>query len=185
MNPQQPDPRLPSPRRLIQLLEEAGWRQVSGRGDQYLRLAPQGQELDPRRQSLLVPLNPEAPDFPELMREAVDALQRLPGDSTASTLLSRLTTSPTDQFAFAKETSAPRGWIQWDQGHAVESRYALTVDMWTTSDVARALGVSESTVRAYHSRGEMPPADGRLGRTPWWREATVREWMHKRSPRTR
>lgn len=119
MNPEQPDPRLPSPRRLIQLLEEAGWRQVSGRGDQYLRLAPQGQELDPRRQSLLVPLNPEAPDFPELMREAVDALQRLPGDSTASTLLSRLTTSPTDQFAFAKETSAPRGWIQWDQGESL------------------------------------------------------------------
>lgn len=119
MTSQQPDRALPSPRRLIQLLEEAGWQQVSGRGDHYRRFAPQSDELGPRRRSLLVPLEPEAPDFPELMQEAVDALRRLPSDSAAFTLLSRLTTSPTDQFAFAKETAAPKGWIQWDEGESL------------------------------------------------------------------
>lgn len=107
----QPDAVLPSPRRLIQLLEEAGWRQVSRSGDHYLRLAPQTDELGPRRQSLLVPLEPDAPDFPELMHEAMQALHSLPGDSTAFTLLSRLTSSPTDQFAFAKETGSSQSGV--------------------------------------------------------------------------
>lgn len=115
---QQPESALPSPRRLIQLLEESGWQQISSRGDLYLRFVPPGDELG-RRRSLVVPLETEAPDFPELMRDAVDALRRLPSDSAAFTMLSRLTTSPTDQFAFAKETAAPKGWIQWEEGESL------------------------------------------------------------------
>lgn len=118
MTSQQPDSALPTPRRLIQLLEESGWEQISSRGDLYLRFLPPGDELG-RRRSLVVPLETEAPDFPELMREAVDALRALPSDSAAFTMLSRLTTSPTDQFAFAKETAAPKGWIQWDEGESL------------------------------------------------------------------
>ena len=110
---------LPSPRRLVKLLIESGWEQVGGRADVYVRFLPPGDELGPRRRSLLVPLEVEAPDFPELMRDAVDALRRLPSDSAAFTLISRLTTSPTDQFAFAKETAAPKGWIQWGDGESL------------------------------------------------------------------
>lgn len=51
-----------------------------------------------------------------------------------------------------------------------------TVTAWTTADVAEYLGIGESTVRAYAARGRMPAPDGRLGRTPWWRPATIREW---------
>ncbi|WP_322938040.1 hypothetical protein [Nocardioides bizhenqiangii] len=119
MTSQQPESALPSPRRLIQLLRDSGWQQVSSRGDLYIRFRPPGDELGPRMRSLLVPLETEAPDFPELMRDAVDVLRNLPSDSAAFTLLSRLTTSPTDQFAFAKETAAPKGWIQWEEGETL------------------------------------------------------------------
>lgn len=115
----QSDSALPSPQRLTQLLLDSGWEQISGRGDLYLRFRPPGDELGHRRRSLVVPLKTDAPDFPELMRDAMDALRRLPSDSAAFTLISRLTTSPTDQFAFAKETAAPKGWIQWDQGESL------------------------------------------------------------------
>lgn len=119
MTSQQPDSALPSPQRLTQWLRESGWETVSGRGDLYLRFVPPRSELGPNRKSLLVPLDEEAPDFAELMKDAVDALRVLPSGSAVSTLLSRLTTSPTDQFAFAKETVAPQGWIRWDEGESL------------------------------------------------------------------
>lgn len=112
---------LPSPRRLVHLLREAGWKQIGGRANAYLRFAPPNEERHPRGSSLLVPLQEEAPDFPELMQEAVRALRDFPNDSAVYTLLSRLTTSPTDQFAFAKETAAPKGWIRWDEGESLIS----------------------------------------------------------------
>lgn len=71
---------LPSPRRLIQLLRESGWEQISSRGDLYLRFLPPGDELGPRRRSLVVPLETEAPDFPELMQDAVNALRAYLGE---------------------------------------------------------------------------------------------------------
>lgn len=49
-------------------------------------------------------------------------------------------------------------------------------DRWTTADVAAYLDVKESTVRGYAARGQMPAPDGRLGRTPWWRPATIKTW---------
>lgn len=119
MTSQQPDPALPSPRRLVQLLRESGWEQISSRGSLYLRFMPPADELGPRRRSLVVPLEAEAPDYVEVMRDAVEALRHLPSDSAAFTLLSRLTADPTDQFSFAKETAAPKGWIQWDQGESL------------------------------------------------------------------
>lgn len=49
-------------------------------------------------------------------------------------------------------------------------------DPWTVTEVAEHLGVAASTVRAYTARGQMPPPDGRLGRTPWWLAGTIRAW---------
>lgn len=49
-------------------------------------------------------------------------------------------------------------------------------DPWTVGDVADYLDVRTSTVRAYVARGQMPAPDGRIGRTPWWRAATIRGW---------
>lgn len=52
----------------------------------------------------------------------------------------------------------------------------MSAEQWTVADVAAHLEVAESTVRAYLARGQMPAPDGRLGRTPWWRPATIRGW---------
>lgn len=112
---------LPDPTRLVQLLEEAGWRRTGGRDGVYSRFRPPEAEFGFKQRSLLIPLDTSAPEFDEVMQEALSYLRFLPSDSAAYTLLSRLTTSPTDQFAFAKETSAPKGWIQWEEGESLIS----------------------------------------------------------------
>lgn len=52
-----------------------------------------------------------------------------------------------------------------------------------TSAVARMLGVKAATVRAYRQRGVLPPPDGVAGQSPWWWEATIREWVPTRPGR--
>ena len=47
---------------------------------------------------------------------------------------------------------------------------------WSVGDVAAYLNVKPRTVTAYHARGQMPPADGRVGRSPWWKPETIRAW---------
>lgn len=37
-----------------------------------------------------------------------------------------------------------------------------------------------STVRAYLSRGQMPPADGHFEGPPWWRPETIKRWRETR-----
>jgi predicted DNA-binding transcriptional regulator AlpA len=59
--------------------------------------------------------------------------------------------------------------------------------MNTLSEVARIVGLPITTVSAYRSRGRMPEPDVTYGRTPLWSDATVQEWIEKRSghPRTK
>lgn len=52
----------------------------------------------------------------------------------------------------------------------------MTDEQWTVADVAAYWRISPGTVRGYLSRGHMPPADGYLGRTPWWRPETIEGW---------
>ena len=47
----------------------------------------------------------------------------------------------------------------------------------TTVDVAARLGLAASTVRAYHSRDQMPPASGHVGRTPYWTPEDIEPWI--------
>lgn len=123
--------------RLVRLLEEEHWVRTGGREGAYVRYAPpevahlssepstEGQSdrferytLPPTRRTVVVPLDPSAPDYRELLVDAVNAVRVL-RPSDAYTLLSRLSASPTDQLSFAKETRAPKGWIQWDQGETL------------------------------------------------------------------
>ena len=53
------------------------------------------------------------------------------------------------------------------------------IPQWSVAEVATYLGVRPSTVTAYRSRGQMPQPDGRVGRSPWWRPATIRAWRPK------
>lgn len=120
---------------LASMLEEAGWSKVGGRKGLYSRYAyvensgvlhraEGATERDPLtnpapRRSILVPLDASAPEYRELLLDALETLRRLPSPSTGDTWLNRLTTSPTDQFSFAKETGGPRGWIQWGDGESL------------------------------------------------------------------
>jgi hypothetical protein len=44
---------------------------------------------------------------------------------------------------------------------------------WTTLEVAEHCGISRESVRAYVSRGILPPPDAKVGRTPTWRPETI------------
>lgn len=41
-------------------------------------------------------------------------------------------------------------------------------------------GLARQTIHQYHSEGLMPPADGRVGRSPWWYKATIDQWVKER-----
>lgn len=48
--------------------------------------------------------------------------------------------------------------------------------LWTIPDVAEHLGISQSTVRAYLARDQMPAPDMNLGNKPVWLESKIRAW---------
>ena len=51
----------------------------------------------------------------------------------------------------------------------------------TVAQAASLAGVRPSTWRSYVAREQAPRPDGQFdGRTPWWHEETVREWMEER-----
>ena len=50
----------------------------------------------------------------------------------------------------------------------------------SVGEIADALGIKPTTVSNYATRGYMPTPDGYVGRTPWWWESTVREWVSNR-----
>jgi hypothetical protein len=52
---------------------------------------------------------------------------------------------------------------------------------YTTSDIAEAVGVRPSTIRAYHSRGQMPPPTGHVGATPYWEPKDIEPWIKERN----
>jgi Helix-turn-helix domain len=71
---------------------------------------------------------------------------------------------------------------RYDIGHNSDSsspKIALG-DWWTTSEVARFLGIAESTVRAYAARHKMPEPDAYVGATKLWRQQTIIEWAANR-----
>lgn len=60
------------------------------------------------------------------------------------------------------------------------SMAAVVHNSYTTEDVAAALGIAPSTVRAYGTRGQMPAPTGRLGRTPYWNPEDIEPWIEAR-----
>jgi predicted DNA-binding transcriptional regulator AlpA len=57
---------------------------------------------------------------------------------------------------------------------------AATTDQLTARDVAELAGVQVSTIAAHRKRGTIPPPDGRLGDTYWWRHSTIEAWLSTR-----
>lgn len=111
-----PSPRTVNAERLTLLLEEAGWRLVGGRRGIYNRFAPPGSGSD-FSGSLVVPLDPSAPEYVELMDAALSLLSSSQyRDMWHRNISPRLSGESTDEFRFRKETKAPSGLIAWKQG---------------------------------------------------------------------
>lgn len=48
--------------------------------------------------------------------------------------------------------------------------------LMTVTEIAAELGLSPSTLTAYRARGRMPEPDEQYGRTPLWKQETIRRW---------
>lgn len=46
--------------------------------------------------------------------------------------------------------------------------------------VAEVLEVTLGYARKLHHTGQLPPPDGRAGRSPWWRRSTIEAWLATR-----
>lgn len=55
---------------------------------------------------------------------------------------------------------------------------------WTTTDVARYLGVSVATVSSYRGRRQMPAPLGKIGSSHVWTPASIMSWQDDR-PKSR
>lgn len=53
-------------------------------------------------------------------------------------------------------------------------------ELLDTDGVAQLLNIKPTTVRWYHKRGFMPPADRKFGRALVWERTTIEEWDNKR-----
>ena len=51
------------------------------------------------------------------------------------------------------------------------------------AEVARRCQVTPDTIRSYHKRQEMPPADTYFGRSPVWKQSTIERWQSEREKR--
>lgn len=117
------------PRRLVRILADAGWVASGGRTGLYARMAPPVEgALGARQPTVVIPLNQTAPDFSVLIDEALNTLRSMRGPSAGVGIVNRITSSPSDEFSFVKETAAPAGWINWGQGEGlITSARALLV----------------------------------------------------------
>jgi hypothetical protein len=136
------DPGSVNSERLIRFLEDARWKRTGGRDGLYARYSPPNEELGVGRTSLLIPLDQHAPDYRDLLRDALDTLRRLPHDVAAFALPTRLASAPTDEFSFSKKTTAPEGWISWDEGESLiaSARSLLVVGAKSVRERRRYFG---------------------------------------------
>lgn len=74
----------------------------------------------------------------------------------------------------------------WEEHDRVVGLWAPELHPDTLLDVAgvaRLLGVSEATVRAYRSRGLLPEPCGHLMGSPWWTRPVITRWQQTRPGR--
>jgi hypothetical protein len=107
------DPILIDPERLKLVLQESGWKIAGQRANIYVRLLPPEEE----KQTVLVPLDRQAPEYIEAMRAALAHIAHfVTRDSWMSNVSARLITEPADSFRFRAESAAPSGLISWNHG---------------------------------------------------------------------
>lgn len=110
--------------RLIRTLASTGWVPLGGQQDLYQRWTLSGSGID----KILVPLDPERPDYTDLLHDAWMSLSRLASRaSEAGAALAALTRAPGDEVRFRKEALTIRGAVAWNDGEdlILSARHAL------------------------------------------------------------
>lgn len=103
-----------TPDRLARGLREAGWRVAGERRDVYQRLVPPGS--DPRRDhAILIPLDSTAPEYGELMNDAMAELVRY-RDVWSSIAGAQAASGAADAVMARSAAEAPAGMIDWRAG---------------------------------------------------------------------
>jgi hypothetical protein len=105
------------PEQFALLLSEYGWQVIGGREGLYSRWVGPEEEPSPS-DSLVLPLNREAPDYSDLVLQALAQLGRLADERRlfASHVLSALAPGPGDEIRFRKETLTTFGAVPWSVG---------------------------------------------------------------------
>lgn len=121
------------PNKLALILGEVGWTLVGGREGAYGRFSPPSGAASSN--SLLVPLDEEAPEFSFLMEAALRQLSE-DRDLWSRTLSPRLVVNIADEFKFRRESPAPSGMISWRSGEQLISSARRTLLAGAKSYVA-------------------------------------------------
>jgi predicted DNA-binding transcriptional regulator AlpA len=50
----------------------------------------------------------------------------------------------------------------------------------TSADLAKLLGIKQTSVHRYRVRGDIPQPDEYVGRTPLWKQETIDQWVENR-----
>jgi hypothetical protein len=99
--------------RLALILRESGWTASGQRAGTYVRMQPP-EECD---HTVLIPLDPSAPEYLETMRAALADIRHLAAQGMwASNVSARLAVEPSDSFRFRVEGAASSGLISWSRG---------------------------------------------------------------------
>lgn len=59
----------------------------------------------------------------------------------------------------------------------------MTARYLGAADIARLLGVSAGTIRAYIAQGRLPPPDATIGTVRGWTRRTIDDWQRNRPGR--
>jgi len=133
------DPVLVDPERLRLVLQESGWRIAGQRANIYVRLLPPEED----KQSILVPLDRQAPEYIDVMRAALVQIgQFITRESLMSNVSARLITDPADSFEFRAESPMTSGLISWTHGERLirSSRRILTAGAKTRMEHLKYFG---------------------------------------------
>ncbi len=61
---------------------------------------------------------------------------------------------------------------------------AMGASMLRLSDVAKLLGIGDSTAKHWRAEGKLPPADFAMGGIVRWRASTIERWIVSNRERT-
>ncbi len=115
--------------RLRARLEHVGWQVVGRRPGSYERLRDPDTGI-----SLVIPLNPSAPDYADLMAGALNVLRTRYAEVWVRALAPLFIAPSADTFEFCRETATPRGFIHWNDGkdliHAAQGTLLAGAKYW-------------------------------------------------------